>query len=151
RQRELIVKRVEGELLVYDTERHRAHSLAPLLAALWKRCDGKTTVTALAQALAAELDGDVDVALVWVALERLGEAHLLREPLPAAATARRGTTRRQWLRQASALGLALASITVPTMAEAATTIGTGQCAQRDFRNCGNQPCTQDPTTVCRAV
>src|SRR5439155_9074412 len=67
RKRDLIVKRVEGELLVYDTERHRAHSLAPLLAALWKRCDGKTTVAALAAALATELHRAGDEGVVGVA------------------------------------------------------------------------------------
>ncbi|MCU1279957.1 MAG: hypothetical protein JWM53_3503 [bacterium] len=155
RQKDLIVKRVDGELLVYDVERHRAHSLSPMLAALWRRCDGRTTPRAIGKALRQEL-GAVDDELVWLGLERLSEAHLLREDLPADAAPAPSTkpgapSRRQWLRQAAALGMAAVSITVPTLAEAASTINNGDCARRSPPNCGNTPCGQNPGNVCKLV
>jgi hypothetical protein len=143
RKKDLIVKKLDDELCVYDVERHRAHSLAPLMASLWHRCDGRTPPIELARALA------VDVELVAVSIERLRDAHLIVDD---GTPRRRGPSRRQWLKQATALGLAVASITVPTLAEAASTITTAECARRTPPNCGNTPCnTGDPTDVCRTV
>jgi hypothetical protein len=36
----LVTKEVARELLVYDLEWHRAHSLNTVAAAVWRRCDG---------------------------------------------------------------------------------------------------------------
>ncbi len=146
RQHDLIVKRLDGELLIYDVERHRAHSLGPLLAALWRRCDGRTPPRALAEVLAAELDAPVGDELVWLGLEQLSAAHLLRDKAPARAGRRARSkpgspTRRQWLRHAAGLGLAVVTITVPTLAEAATTISLGNCVARTPPNCGGTPCS----------
>ncbi len=156
RRRDLIVKRLEGELLIYDVERHRAHSLGALLAALWQRCDGKTPPAALAAALAAEFADAASDELIWLGLERLSAAHLLREELPPAAARPASSpggspTRRQWLRHAAAIGMAAVTITVPTLAEAATTIRHSDCMKRDPPDCGNTPCSDNPGTVCKSV
>ncbi len=143
RKKQLIARKSEGELLVYDTERHRAHSLDAQLAALWRACDGKKSVRALAQEL------ELPEPALWIALERLGAARLLREPPPATTATATAPTRRQWLRRATALGLGLASITVPRLSEAATTITAGQCNQRTPPNCGGQPCNSGGS--CRMV
>jgi Coenzyme PQQ synthesis protein D (PqqD) len=50
----LVVKTVGDEVLVYDLERARAHSLDALAAALWHQCDGRSPVAALAAAVRAE-------------------------------------------------------------------------------------------------
>ncbi len=148
RRRDLIVKRLDGELLIYDVERHRAHSLGALLATLWQRCDGQTPPAALAEALAEAGHSAVREETVWLGLERLSASHLLREAPPATAAP---PTRRQWLRQAAALGLAVVTVTVPTLAEAASTISNADCRRRSINNCGNTPCTGRPGTVCRLV
>ena len=86
----LVVKELPDEMLVYDLERHRAHCLNPTAALVWKRCDGRTSVKEIATLLQKELKtlpgkpgkpGKVDEKLVWLALDRLGKAHLLEERL----------------------------------------------------------------------
>jgi coenzyme PQQ synthesis protein D (PqqD) len=50
----LIVQELDGELLVYDLERHRAHRLSETAAFVWRRCEGehmariRSTATTLA-------------------------------------------------------------------------------------------------------
>jgi coenzyme PQQ synthesis protein D (PqqD) len=69
-----------GELILYDTDRHQAHSLNRTSAFIWQQCDGQTNIAALAARLQG-LDVPTDEGLVWLALEQLAKAHLLREPL----------------------------------------------------------------------
>ena len=39
----LVIRELNGELLVYDLERHRAHCLNPTAALVFKQCDGRTS------------------------------------------------------------------------------------------------------------
>ena len=41
----LIVKEVDGEILIYDRETNKAHCLNQTAAKVWEHCDGKTTVS----------------------------------------------------------------------------------------------------------
>jgi len=123
RQRGLIIEDLPGEVLVFDSERDRAHCLNQTAALVWKYCDGKTTVSQMARKLERDLNTpNVDERMVSYALEQLSRDHLLDESfVPAAMLS--GLTRRQMVR---ALGLAaviavplVTSIVVPT-AQAAT-------------------------------
>ena len=53
RHEALITKEADGELLVYDEQRDRAHCLNETAAAVWRLCDGHTTVSEIAQAIAS--------------------------------------------------------------------------------------------------
>ena len=88
RQDELIVEKLPDETLVYDLKRHKAHCLNVTSALVWRRCDGRTTVAEVAALLERELKIPADEAVVWMALDRLGRAHLLKEQvtLPADRT-----------------------------------------------------------------
>ena len=115
RRERLLVREVEDELVVYDLERHRAHSLNRVAALIWRHCDGRTTVTELATLLHRELDAAHDETLVWMALRRLGKAHLLRDQVTVPAQAVSCSRRELMRRMAVAGGLALVStILVPT-------------------------------------
>jgi hypothetical protein len=140
RKKDLIVKKLDDELCIYDVERHCAHSLAPMMASLWRRCDGRTPPVELARTLA------IDEELVAISLERLRDAHLLVDDGKAKKS--RGSSRRQWLKQAATLGLAVATITVPTLAEAASTISDADCARQPPANCGRIPCRDNPGNFC---
>lgn len=124
RQRGLIIEDLPGEVLVFDSERDRAHCLNQTAALVWKYCDGKTTVSQMARNLERDLNTpNVDERMVSYALEQLSRDHLLDESfVPAAMLS--GLTRRQMVRT---LGIAaviavpvVTSIVVPT-ARAATT------------------------------
>ena len=130
----LVVKTVGDEVLVYDLERARAHSLDALAAAIWRQCDGRRPVAALAAAVRAETGVPVTAAAVEYGLAALGRARLLagERPVP-------GPTRRQVLARigtAAAIPLVL-SITAPTAAQAQSGPLTptcipegGACSQR---------------------
>jgi Coenzyme PQQ synthesis protein D (PqqD) len=114
----LIVESLDGELLVYDTERDRAHSLNAVAAAVWEACDGVRDAKAIAATAGVSEDD------VWRALTQLDERRLLDGALPrrmgGPEYSRRQAVRRMGLIGASAAFAAplVKSIVVPTAAEA---------------------------------
>src|SRR5262245_19716845 len=81
RSERLIVEELEDELLVYDLDRHRAHSLNPSAALVWRHCDGRASVAEVATLLEQQLGLPRDEEVVWLALRRLQSAHLLHDRL----------------------------------------------------------------------
>ena len=97
----IITKNIDGELLIYDRTRDRAHCLNGTAAAIWKLCDGRRSVGEIAAQLSgARADGSrpltegsrqkeesceqppVDERVVWLALDKLQRARLLEAPKP---------------------------------------------------------------------
>ena len=143
----LVVKTVGDELLVYDLERERAHSLDALAAAIWRRCDGRRPVAALAAAVRAETGLPVSAAAVEYGLAALGRARLLVGERPAP-----GPTRRQVLARigtAAAIPLVL-SITAPTAAQAQsqTCLEFGSVCSAGGTPCCSLNCTGVPLGPC---
>lgn len=147
RQDQLLVEELPGELLVYDLIRNQAHCLNQAAAFIWQQCDGRTTVREIAARLPGALGLPDDEALVWLALDRLGRAGLLRDqpPPPAAARqlGRRDLIRKLGLTGSVAVLLPLISTAeIPAAAEAASrpctppdcdcasTAGTQGCCQK---------------------
>jgi len=119
----VLFQAIDDEVIVYDTERHKAHCLNRTAARVWAHCDGQTSVAEVARRLAQELQTPVDSQVVWLAVEQLGKAHLLTEaPRPP-----RGLSRREVLKR---LGVA-AALAVPLV----TTIRTPVAAQGASANC----------------
>ena len=85
RRDKLVVEKLPDETLVYDLKRYKAHCLNRTSALVWRRCDGRTTVAEVAVLLERELRIPANEAVVWMALDRLGRAYLLKEQvsLPA--------------------------------------------------------------------
>jgi coenzyme PQQ synthesis protein D (PqqD) len=79
RREGIIRKEVDGELLVYDLERNKAHCLNESAAAIWNLCDGQTSIQKIAASLTKEVGTTVDERLVWLALADLRRTHLLEE------------------------------------------------------------------------
>src|SRR5437667_9558450 len=67
----------EGEIMVYDTERRRAHTLNRTAHLIWRRCDGQTSVAELATRLQQELNTPAAEEVVRLGLDSLRRAHLL--------------------------------------------------------------------------
>ena len=103
REDRLVVQELPDEVLVYDLNRHKAHCLNRTAALVWGHCDGQTTVADMATLLRKELKHPVDEAVVWLALDRLGRAHLLRERVRPPAGARR-LSRREVMRKLALAG-----------------------------------------------
>jgi hypothetical protein len=123
-----VAQELAEEVLVYDTERHKAHCLNPMAAAVWRHCDGRTGVAEIARRLQQELSTPVDGAVVWSAIAQLGKAQLLTGEVRRQGD-EAGLTRRELMR---ILGVAAASIPlvttipVPAAAQGASCLEIGQ-------------------------
>ena len=113
----LVVKTVADEVLVYDLETHRAHSVNRVAAAVWRRCDGTRDATAIAAELQREGTVPVTEEAVRYALGELGRARLLAGPVAAPRLTRRDLMRRLGTAAAVALPV-VTTIIAPTAAQA---------------------------------
>lgn len=136
----LVVRELEGEVLVYDLERHRAVCLNRAAAAVWRGCDGRTDVAGLARALGSNLVDGAGEEAVWLALEQLARDRLLTErparPAGAARVTRRELMRRLGLAAAAALPL-VTSVVAPTPAQAASCLPAGQPCESGLQCCSS--------------
>ena len=144
RQDDLVVEGFLDEVLVYDLQRNRAHCLNRTAALVWQNCDGRTTVAELAGVLASELEIPANEAMVWMALNRLSKARLLREPVIPPGTpptySRRAVM--QTLGSVAKISLVLPvvhSIVTPFAAQAQTCLAQNACVgQLDCTPCRPQ-------------
>jgi hypothetical protein len=146
RQEGLVVHELQDEVLVYDRQRHRAHSLNQVAALVWRHCDGKTSIRELSGLLHREMGLPCDEELVYLALDRLGRARLL-EGRPSLPSGLPSSARRAVLRSAAMAGaLAVVSSIVAPKAEAsgsactisAQCLATGCCCICTKNNQPNQ-------------
>jgi Coenzyme PQQ synthesis protein D (PqqD) len=123
----LVVQHLADEVLVYDQRRYKAHCLNRTAALVWGRCDGEATVAEVVRLLEQECGAGVGEEAVWLALEQLGKARLLKERVRKAGG---GLSRREVMRRmgvAAAVGLPMVtSILAPEAAEAANCKTSGQ-------------------------
>ena len=151
RDEQLVVEELTEETLVYDLERHRAHCLNKTSALVWRMCDGRTTVAAVARALENDLGLPDDEEIVWLALDRLRRAKLLdgAADIPKDAVSH---SRRDLVRKLAVVGgisvllPVVTSITSPLAAQA----GSSTTARDCFTNCQGVglPCSDWAGRVC---
>ncbi len=154
RQDELVVEELQDETLVYDLERHKARCLNRTAALVWRHCDGRTSVAEVAALLQEQSATPKDEAVVWMALDRLGRANLLNEPvtLPADRTqySRREMLRK--LRRVAGISLLLPvieSIVAPLAAAQGSCVTLAAC-QATTQPCSGAPICGSPTKCCKA-
>lgn len=134
---QITTEELSGETLVYDLKRHRAHCLNATASAVWKYCDGKTTIAEMADRLHGDFGLPADESLVRMALQRLQAAGLVEaesvQAAPAPLPSRRDISRRLSIRAALVLPL-VTSIVAPTAAVARSRqTGPGQRPPRPPR------------------
>ena len=129
RRNGLIVRELENEVLIYDTNNDKAHCLNETAALIWQQCDGHATPAEISRTLSQQLGTTIDERVVWFALKQLSRDHLLEEDLTPPAVFTVGLNRREMVR---VLGLAavvavplVTSIVAPTPAQAATCLPDG--------------------------
>lgn len=143
RKDDLVVKGLDDEVLVYDLQRDKAHSLNSSAAFIWKKCNGRRTVSEVAEALSKEFKVPADEQTVWLALDQLSKFNLLEAKVTRPAGVPH-ISRRQMMRIGAAAAFALpviVSIVAPTAANAQTSISPSVCNARVQPNCGGTPCT----------
>ena len=141
RQAGLVVRELEGEVLVYDLDEHEAHCLNDTAARVWKCCDGHATAAEIASGLSEELAEPVDEDVVWLAFEELWKLKLLEgEEQPESGLSRKQFVRRAGLAAAVALPV-VSSLAVPSAASAVTCVPSGgQCVMGGVPCCAPAQC-----------
>jgi hypothetical protein len=141
----LVIRELDDETLVYDTERDKAHCLNQTAALIWQACDGKTTATQAARALGQQLETTVDADLVWLAVKQLQRFHLVD-----ASGESPSVSRRELVLKYAPVALALPlimSISTPAPAQAASCGGQGAvCGGSNPPCCPG--CSCDGTCFC---
>jgi hypothetical protein len=127
RQDGLLTEAVGDELVVYDSRCHCGHCLNATAAVVWRACDGQTSIPEIAAALGRELNAPISEEIVWLALQRLERAHLLREGI------RRPThvgqlTRREMTRRLACAGVGALLFPVVSTLTAPSAIAQEQCS-----------------------
>jgi hypothetical protein len=138
----LVIRELDDETLVYDTERDEAHCLNQTAALVWKHCDGKTTAQKAAQSVQSALRVPVDTDIVWLAVKQLQRFHLVESNAKSPSVSRRDLV----LKYApAALALpVIMSITAPAA------FGAASCALQG-QPCGppnNPPCCPGMSLSC---
>src|SRR6266581_6415040 len=135
----LVVQELPEEVLVYDLARHEAHCLSPLAAAIWRACDGRTTVGEIARRVPGPTGRPLEADVVRLTLDRLAKARLLEGEM-AARPRLSHHSRRELLRKAAAIGgLSVLSLSAPTAALAVSCLPAGSCVDKTCFN-GAQRC-----------
>jgi hypothetical protein len=138
---QLIVKDVDGEVLVYDLKTDQAHCLNSTAAKVWRHCDGETSVQEIARSLQQSEGASVDERLVWLALDEMKRFNLLAVT-PAKPVEFAGLTRRRLMQAMGVAAIALPvviSIVSPTPAQAASPCSKGQTCTLDSDCCTAHP------------
>jgi hypothetical protein len=128
RKNDLVVKKLDDEVLVYDLVTHKAHCLNQSAALVWEQCDGRKSVAEMARLLSSRSETPFTEEVVWLALNQLERFSLLEErielPRGTLPMSRRELGRRLGLAGAASLPFIL-SIVAPSAATAATCRAAG--------------------------
>jgi hypothetical protein len=144
----MVIKEVDNEVLVYDLNRDKAHCLNSGAAAIWRLCDGKTTINGIACALGYVADKKTDEKVIWLGLQDLHRNRLLEDSswpriVPPTNISRREAVRRIGLGAAIGLPLVI-SITAPTAVQAAVSCGARCKSCSTGSECCSGVCVNDP-------
>jgi len=128
RTKDLVIRELGDETLIYDLANDRAHCLNETAAFIWKSCDGKTTAAKTARDLEKALHVPADTGVVSLALEELRRINLLENYKKPSDE--RSVSRRDLMLKYAPAALALPvimSISAPTPAQAASCVCTACC------------------------
>jgi len=117
---QLSIQHVGQETLIYDEQTHKACCLNAVAAAVWNRCDGATTVAAIAASATLALDLPMTEDLVQLSLQELLRNGLLEasaEVILLSAVSRRQMMMKLGIGAAMAMPI-IATIVAPKAAQA---------------------------------
>ncbi|MBX3289767.1 MAG: PqqD family protein [Acidobacteria bacterium] len=151
RSTNLVVQEVPNEVLIFDIDTNKAHCLNKTAALVWKSCDGKRSVSEIAEFVGSETGEQVSDDLVWLAIDQLNETNLLEDQVTVDF---KGQSRRDALKKiglASVIALPIvASLAAPQNALANMSCGCitiTDCNPLD--GCPTNNCGQDVSGLCR--
>lgn len=142
RENDIVVQDLNGELLVYDLKINKAFCLNPTSAAVWKLCDGTSSVSDMTKRLSIQLKQPITDELVWLAIDQFKTDNLLSESYQTDITFD-GLSRREVIRKigfASMIALpVISSLAAPTAAMAQSIAANCQTCTANA-NCASGRC-----------
>lgn len=145
----LVVQDVPNEVLVYDTETNEAHCLNNTAAMVWRSCDGKTSVSEIAQIVGGQSGEQVSDDLVWLAIDQLNEHRLLEKEI---ASKFAGESRRSVLKKIGFASMVALPVIASLVAPQSVLAATSCICQNGFGDCAVQPtCPQNTCTAAVCV
>lgn len=116
----LIIENSSDEIVLYDEHRRKAHCLNSTAAAIWRRCDGHTTIKEMTEQLGRQLPVDVAADVIRATLADLSSKHLLDGVEFPPLANRRELFKRAALMTGVILLPLIASVSIPSRADAAS-------------------------------
>ena len=98
RRNEIFIQEIGDEVLIYDLKSDKAFALNSTSSTIWQYCNGKNSITEIAEKMSAELKESVSENLVWLALEGLKKEKLIENEAELTSPFV-GVSRRQVIRQ----------------------------------------------------
>ena len=121
----IIIRELDDETLVYDTEADKAHCLNRTASVVWKQCDGITTAREAAKSLSRVLGVSIGEDVIWLAVKQLRRFQLVELGAKSPSLSRRSLVLKY-----APLALALPviiSINAPTPAQAVSCVCPACC------------------------
>lgn len=139
----VVVQETPGELLIYDTDAARAHSLNETAASVWMASDGTKSVAEIAASLGVVAGANPAQAegIVWLAIEQLQENDLMQSSL---VWEKAGSSRRELLRNVGLVSAVVLPL-VASLAVPSSVLAQGSCLCVNPGDCLAQ--TSCPSTV----
>jgi hypothetical protein len=133
RREGLVVRKLNDDVLIYDTKTNHAHSLNQTAVSIWEHCDGKRTIGDLSNFLQTNGTSDIPSKereqLTWIAIDQLQRSGLLTGQVVSPEIVK-GMSRRQLIKAAGIAALiaipVVSTIVAPTAAQASTCLASGQ-------------------------
>jgi hypothetical protein len=136
KQKKLITKKLDGELLLFEKETNTAHCLNDIAAEMWLACERESSATDITHCLRMRWP-DVEQEVVVASLGRMAATGLLVETIAQEkiSTDRRDLIRKLGLTAAAVLPIVVTTVLIPPAAAAASCGTTGAiCGE------GKPPC-----------
>src|SRR5262245_1283049 len=81
-RKNLIVRRLKDELILYDRKTNRAYCLNRVAGEVWGLCDGKTTLSEIVEHFQKIGEPEIDRNVIYLSLRKLERAGLLKNDWP---------------------------------------------------------------------
>lgn len=152
RKKGLVIQEVPEEVLVYDLETNKAHCLNKTAALVWQSCDGRRSVSEIADHVGTLAGQNVSDDLVWLAIDQLNTNDLLENGVDVDY---KGLTRRDVIKRIGITSMValpvIASLVAPPTAMASTSCNCSSdiaCTLPENSNCPASTCNS--SGFCRA-
>ena len=139
RKNDLVTRKIEDEILVYDLVTNRAFCLNETSAAIWQICDGQNSISAIILDLQSKFGPSIDEDFVFLALEQFRKDNLI-ENESGFARIFKGVSRRDMIRKVGLTSLVVLPIVSSVVAPKAITAQSGCPDPNNNTNSGPNGC-----------